>query len=123
MCHLHYKLAKKSPGVTEPPTDEKVTEMISEFDFDRSGTLTEDEFLAFASKWFNLNGAVFARNLIVTSFIAMVVLPESAAILHRELPIARQIPKGIFKVIFGIGTSQDRIRLRALMSCVRDALS
>lgn len=123
MCHLHYKLAKKSPGVTEPPTSEKVSEMLREFDFDQSGALTEDEFQAFAAKWFNCNGAVFARNLLVTSFIAMVVLPESAAILHRELPIARQIPKAVFKVLFGIGTSRDRMRLRASIFYVCAALS
>lgn len=102
MCHLHYKLAKKSPGVTDPPTSQKVDEMLREFDTDNSGTLTEDEFLAFAGKWFNRNGAVFARRLIVTSFISMVVLPETAAIVHREVPLARQIPKAAFKVLFGV---------------------
>lgn len=103
MCHLHYKLAKKSPGVTEPPTGEKVTEMLAKFDTDSSGTLTEDEFTNFAAQWYGRNGAVFARRLIITSFISMVVLPETAGILHRELPIARQIPKAIFKVFFGVG--------------------
>lgn len=110
MCHLHYKLAKKSPGVTDPPTSETVSEMLRLYDMDRSGTLTEEEFQNFASKWFERNGAVFARRLVVTSFISMVVLPETAAILHRELPIARQIPKIIFKVLFGVGKFQYQSR-------------
>lgn len=104
MCHLHYKLAKKSPGVTEPPTNEKVSDLLAEFDTDNSGTLTEDEFLRFAAKWYGRNGAVFLRGLLITSFISMVVLPETAGILHREVPIARQVPKAVFKVLFGIST-------------------
>ena len=103
MCHLHYKLAKKSPGVTDPPTKEKVLETMSKYDLDASGTLTEDEFSNFAAKWFEKHGAIFLRRLVVTSFITMVVLPESAAILHRELPAARRIPRVIFKVLFGVG--------------------
>lgn len=121
MCHLHYKLAKKSPGVTEAPTADKVDDMLREFDTDNSGSLTEDEFLAFAGKWFDSNAAVFARRLIVTSFISMVVLPETADIMHREIPLARQIPRAAFKLLFGIGTCPTCFPRFALQrgACVR----
>jgi hypothetical protein len=102
MCKMHYKLAKKSPGVTEPPTGEEVEEKLREYDVDGTGGLSKDEFYEFCKRWFDQKGVFFLRNLLVTSFISMVVLPESAGILHRELPAARSLPKVLFKVLFGV---------------------
>lgn len=103
MCHLHYKLAKKCPGVTEAPSAERIRELMREYDIDESGTLSEDEFLKFASNWYDNNAATFAGNLIVSSFISMLLLPGMASILHRETPIVRRMPKAIFKCVFGFG--------------------
>jgi hypothetical protein len=107
-CHLHYKLCKKSPGVTEPPSAELVASTLDRYDMDKTGSLSEIEFYNFAKRWFSEKGVAFLQRLFVTSFIWMVVLPESAGILHRELPAARKIPKAIFKVVFGISTYGTR---------------
>lgn len=104
MCHLHYKLAKKNPGVTEAPSAEKVRELMGEFDIDESGKLSEDEFRLFAARWFENNGATFTGKLVVSSIISMLLLPGTAAMLHKEVRILRRIPRPIFKCIFGMGT-------------------
>jgi EF-hand domain pair len=104
-CYLHYKLCRKSPGVTEPPSSEVVAATLERYDMDKTGALSRPEFHEFARRWFSEKGAAFFQRLLVTSFIWMVVLPESAGILHRELPAARKIPKAIFKVVFGVSTS------------------
>lgn len=104
MSKLHFKLYKKSPGVTEPPSAEKVASLLAKFDTDRSGSLTEDEFLAFASDWFDQNGVAFLRQVVITSFLSMVALPGIASAVQKETPVARRMPGGLFKVIFGVGT-------------------
>lgn len=78
MCKMHYKLSKRSPGVTEPPTAEEVDEKIAEFDKDFSGGLSKEEFFEFCKEWFDKKGAVFLQQLLLTAFISMVILPESA---------------------------------------------
>ncbi len=80
MCKMHYKLAKKVPGVTDPPTGEQVQEKMKEYDIDMSGGLNQDEFYKFARKWFNQEGVIFIGRMILTAFVSMVVLPESAAV-------------------------------------------
>lgn len=112
MCHLHYKLAKRIPGVTEPPTSEAIAKAMNEFDVDQSGGLSYDEFLAFSKKWFSRRGFVFLRKLVVSAVMTMVALPESANLIQREVPAARIIPKRIFKVVFGIS------KLPASNTCV-----
>lgn len=78
MCKMHYKLSKRSPGVTEPPTAEEVDEKIAEYDVDMSGGLSKDEFFEFCKVWFDRKGAIFLQQILLTAFIGMVVLPESA---------------------------------------------
>lgn len=104
MCHLHYKLAKHSPGLTEPPTEDTVTETLAKYDIDASGSLSKPEFVDFANKWFQDNGNAFFRRLVISSLISMVVLPGAASILHANAPLAKKVPKVIFKVLFGVGT-------------------
>lgn len=76
---------------------------MTKYDMDCSGTLSEDEFFHFATRWFNDNGGAFFQRLIITSVVGMVILPESAAMLHSKIPFKKFIPKMAFKIIFGIG--------------------
>ncbi|CDF37754.1 unnamed protein product [Chondrus crispus] len=102
MSKLHFKLYKKSPGVTEPPSAEKVNSLLAKFDTDRSGSLTEDEFHSFASDWFDRNGIVFLKHVFTTSFLSMFALPAIADVVQRETPLVRRLPGGVFKVLFGV---------------------
>ena len=77
---------------------------MEQYDYDLSGTLTSDEFLDFATHWFENNGGAFLQRVLITSFIGMVVLPESANLLHSQLPFKRFVPRIMFKVLFGVGT-------------------
>lgn len=104
MSKLHLKLYKKSPGVTEPPSAEKVNSLLAKFDTDRSGSLTEDEFHSFASDWFDQNGIVFLRHVFLTSFLSMFAMPAIADVVQKETPLVRRLPGGVFKVLFGVGT-------------------
>jgi hypothetical protein len=52
--------------------------------------------------------------LVLFHLFPVVVMPESAGILHRELPIARQIPKKVFSVLFGVGAYSSRTYLTSL---------
>lgn len=104
MCHLHYKLAKKSPGVTGAPSAKKVRELLREFDIDESGTLSEDEFFTLAARWYNKSATMFAGKMVLSSLISMLLLPGTATIMHKEIPGLRRVPKAIFKCVFGLGT-------------------
>lgn len=102
MCHLHYTLSSKSPGVTEAPTSAKVREMMAENDLDGSGTLSEREFEEFAAKWYERNGCEFVGRLVMSSALSMVVVPGLAGVLHARVPGMGVVPKALFKVAFGI---------------------
>lgn len=103
MCHLHYTLKDKTPGVTDAPSGESVRALLAEHDMDGSGTLSLEEFQTLAATWYKRDAIVFAEKLLLSSFIGMVALPGAAELLHGQVPIMRRVPKMVFKVIFGIG--------------------
>ncbi|PXF43878.1 Caltractin [Gracilariopsis chorda] len=102
MCHLHFSLVKHSPGLTEPPTSDDVAKIMREHDKDGSSTLDEQEFFDMAVKWFDHSGAMFCQRLILTSLMSMVIIPETANLLHKKIPLARRLPNILFKVLFGV---------------------
>lgn len=74
-----------------------------EHDKDGSSTLDEQEFFDMAVKWFDHSGAMFCQRLILTSLMSMVIIPETANLLHKKIPLARRLPNILFKVLFGVG--------------------
>jgi hypothetical protein len=103
MATVHFKVAQKCPGVMDPPSAEKIEESLSKYDLDLSGGLDKDEFLTLSKKWFNDQGALFLRKIVLNSIMSMVVLPETSGLLRREIPMGRLIPKKLFAVLFGVG--------------------
>lgn len=105
MCHMHYVLASnKIIGVTDPPTKERVAEVLKEADLDSSGYLTEDEFVAFSAQWFQKQGPAFLGRVALSSFMGFVALPNAAVAVQDALPLLRPVPKFIFKMLFGMST-------------------
>lgn len=121
MCKIHYKLAKISPGVSEPPNMEEVEEKLKEFDIDASGGLSKQEFHKFCKDWFGKKGVFFLKSLVISSFMAMVVLPNSAGKMHAEVPGAKFLPKSVFKVVFGIAFKLLATRAPGLLAAAKNA--
>lgn len=103
MCHLHFSLAKHSPGLTEPPTSDDVSKIMRENDKDGSSTLNEQEFFDMAVKWFDSSSLMFFQRLLITSMVSMVIIPGTANLLHKKIPFAKRLPNILFKVLFGVG--------------------
>lgn len=101
LAMMHFKLAKKCPGVSAPPSGPKVAAILTEFDMDASAGLSQDEFVVFCQKYFASKGIAFLRNILITSFITMVVLPDASDKLRNEVPLLRKVPRVLFKVVFG----------------------
>lgn len=112
ICHLHYKLASKFPGITSKPTKESVTEVMKQCDLDGSGSLSLQEFEVFASKWFESQSIMFGSRLIMSSAITMVVVPGAASIVREVVPLLKIIPRPIFKLFFGVAYKLSVIALK-----------
>lgn len=101
LAKMHFKLSKKCPGVSAPPSGPEVAVILTEYDMDASSGLSQDEFVVFCQKYFAGKGIAFLRNILVTSFITMVVLPDASERLRNEVPLLRRVPRVLFKVVFG----------------------
>lgn len=121
MSKMHFKLAKISPGISEPPNGEEVDEMLVKYDVDASGGLSQEEFHKFCKEWFAGKGIFFLRSLIITSFMAMVALPNSADKLQKEVAIFKHVPKGAFKVLFGVVFKLVATRAPGLLAIAKSA--
>lgn len=110
MCHMHYKLAKRAPGITNPPTREKVSSTMSRYGLDTDGTLNRDQFHSFAKRWFDREGAFFIMRILFNVVVSMVIVPGSAAVIQKDIPFVRRLPRDVFKVVIGVGKfSRNRI--------------
>lgn len=122
MCHMHYKLAKRAPGITSPPTRQKVAEKMKRYGFDDEGTLNKDQFNSFAKKWFDREGAFFIARILFNVVVSMVIVPGSAAMLQKDIPLVRRLPREAFKVIVGFrkydsSTDFEGISFHSVLCC------
>lgn len=104
MCHLHYKLCDTCPGTTKPPTNETVSTKMREVDMDESGSLDKEEFRNFALAWFANDSRIVLPRLVLSACITTILIPNSANLIHKFLPIFQPVPKFVFKILFGVGT-------------------
>lgn len=118
MCELHFKVKRRAPGVTQPPTRDAVREVMEGFDANRDGVLDEEEFVRFAKRWWNDAGVLWLYRAALVSAVTAVVLPEAAAALRRTVPGGREVPKGIWVgaagLLFKIVSTAVAARMRAL---------
>lgn len=112
ICHLHYKLAAKFPGISSKPTKESVTEVMNQCDLDASGGLSLQEFEVFATKWFESQSIMFGSRLVMSSAMTMVVVPGAASIVREVVPLLKFIPRPIFKLVFGVAYKLSVIALK-----------
>jgi EF-hand domain pair len=122
MCKMHFKLAKLSLGVSEPPNAEELEAKMVQYDTDASGGLTPDEFHRFCKEWFADKGVFFLKSLLISSFMAMVALPNMASALHKET-MPKSFPKAVFKVLFGVVFKLVSTRLPGLLEAVQKVAS
>lgn len=103
MCHLHYKLCDTCPGTTKPPTNDAVSAKMGELDMDESGSLSLEEFRNFALAWFANDSRIVLPRLLLSACITTILIPNSADLIHKILPIFQPVPKFVIKILFGVG--------------------
>ncbi|GAB0495882.1 hypothetical protein MMPV_007191 [Pyropia vietnamensis] len=118
MCELHFKVKRRAPGVTQPPTREAVREVMEGFDTNRDGVLDEAEFVRFAKRWWDEAGVLWLYRAALVTAVTVVALPEAAAALRRAVPGGREVPKGLWVgaagLLFKMVSTAVAARMRAL---------